>query len=139
MKHLSYVLSLLLVSGVALAADKAKSQAAKPATSPAATMATANPMDPLVVAPTMYKQLLDNPRVRVMEVTFQPGEKIGRHSHPDHYVYVVSAGKLRISKPDGSSVDADLQAGQVMWIPAETHWAENTGTTVVKLVVNELK
>ena len=34
---------------------------------------------------------------------------------------------------------ANLSAGQVLWIPAETHWAENTGKTKVRLLVNELK
>jgi beta-alanine degradation protein BauB len=96
-------------------------------------------MDPLVVAPDMYKLVFDNERVRVMEVEFQPGQKIGKHSHPDHYVYVLTTGKLRISKPDGTSSDVDVKAGQVMWIPAETHWAENIGATPVRLSVNELK
>ncbi len=95
--------------------------------------------DPLQVAPEMYKLLFENERVRVMEVTFKPGEKIAEHSHPDHYAYVAEAGQLKITKPDGTVSNADLKAGQVMWIPAETHRAENTGTTQVRLVVNELK
>jgi quercetin dioxygenase-like cupin family protein len=95
--------------------------------------------DPLVVAPEMYRLLFENERVRVMEVTFQPGQKIAPHSHPDHYVYVAEAGKIRIFSPDGTSTDADLQVGQVLWLPAQTHWAENIGTTTVRLIVNELK
>ena len=95
--------------------------------------------DPLVAAPEMYRLLFENERVRVMEVTFQPGQKIAPHSHPDHYIYVAEAGTIRISKPDGTSTDAELQVGQVLWIPAETHWAENIGTTKVRLIVNELK
>lgn len=95
--------------------------------------------DPLAVAPGMYRLLFENDRVRVMEVTFQPGQKIAPHSHPDHYVYVAEGGTLRISKPDGSATDATVKPGDVLWIAAETHWAENVGTTVVRLVVNELK
>jgi quercetin dioxygenase-like cupin family protein len=95
--------------------------------------------DPLQVAPTMYKLLFENNRTRVMEVTFKAGEKIAKHSHPDHMVYVVEGGKLKISKPDGTSGDNDLKQGQVVWIPAETHWAENTGATTVRLLVTELK
>jgi beta-alanine degradation protein BauB len=95
--------------------------------------------DPLVVAPTMYKLLYENERVRVMTVTFKPGEKIAKHSHPDHMVYVLSGGKLKISRPDNPGSDTELKPGVVLWIPAETHWAENTGTTEVKLLVTELK
>ncbi len=95
--------------------------------------------DPLAVAPEMYRLLFENDRVRVMEVVFQPGQKIAAHSHPDHFVYVAEAGTLRLFKPDGSSSDAELQVGMVVWINAETHWAENIGTTAVRLVVTELK
>jgi quercetin dioxygenase-like cupin family protein len=104
-----------------------------------ASLGIANAADPLVAGPGMYKLLMENDRVRVMEVTFQPGQKIAEHTHPDHFVYVVEGGTLKISKPDGSSSDAVVKAGDVLWIPAETHWATNTGTTKVRLVVNELK
>lgn len=95
--------------------------------------------DPLAVAPDMYRLVFENERVRVMEVSFQPGQKIAPHSHPDHFAYVLEPGQLRISKTDGSAMDADLQVGQVLWIPAETHWAENIGTSVVRVLVSELK
>lgn len=35
--------------------------------------------------------------------------------------------------------DAVLDVGDIIWIDAETHWAVNTGTTVVRLLVTELK
>ena len=95
--------------------------------------------DPLEVAPGMYSLIFQNDRVRVMQVVFKPGEKIAKHSHPDHFVYVLEGGKVKISHPDGTSMDADFKVGQVVWIPAETHWAENLGTTQVKLLVTELK
>jgi beta-alanine degradation protein BauB len=100
---------------------------------------TAAAQDPLKVAPDMYKLLLENDRVRVMEVVFKPGSKIAKHSHPDHFVYVAEAGKLTLHKGEGAKSDADLKIGDVMWIPAETHWAENIGTTQVRLIVTELK
>ncbi len=95
--------------------------------------------DPLEAAPEMYKLVYENDRVRVMQVTFQPGEKIAEHSHPDHFVYVLEAGNLQITKSDGSVTDATLKVGDVIWINAETHWAVNTGETPVRLLVTELK
>jgi quercetin dioxygenase-like cupin family protein len=100
----------------------------------------AQAQDPLEAAPDMYRLLFENDEVRVMEVTFQPGQAIAAHTHPHpHSVYVLEGGALRISKPDGSSMDATLEVGQVLWIPAERHWAENTGETVVRLLVTEIK
>ena len=99
----------------------------------------ASAADPLEVAPDMYKLKFENDRVRVMEVTFQPGQSIPEHSHPDHFVTVEEGGQLKITKADGTITDADLKVGDVVWINAETHSAVNTGTTVVRLLVTELK
>lgn len=95
--------------------------------------------DPLEVAPEMYKLVYENDKVRVMQVTFQVGEQIAEHSHPDHFVYVLEAGNLKITKADGSVIDAELKVGDVVWLNAETHQAVNTGTTPVRLLVTELK
>lgn len=95
--------------------------------------------DPLNVAPKMYKRLFENEKVRVLEVTFNPGDKIKEHSHPDHFVTVLEAGRLKIFKPDGTSQEMELSKEQVVWIPAESHWAENVGKTRIKLLVSEMK
>ncbi|HLF18851.1 MAG TPA: cupin domain-containing protein [Candidatus Omnitrophota bacterium] len=95
--------------------------------------------DPLEVAPDMYKLITENDRVRVMQVTFQVGEQIAEHSHPDHFAYVLEAGNIKITKADGTVTDAVLNVGDVVWIDAETHSAVNTGTTPVRLLIVELK
>ena len=95
--------------------------------------------DPMQVGPNIYKLLFENERVRVFEVRFKPGEKIALHSHPDHVVYVLGDGKLKLSSPDGKSVEVVLKAGQTLWIPAKTHAAENVGSTDGHSLVVELK
>ena len=95
--------------------------------------------DPLEVAPDMYKLQYENGRIRVMQVTFEPGQSIPEHSHPDHFVYVLEGGNLQITKADGTVTDAALKVGDIIWINAETHKAVNTGSTVVRLLVTELK
>lgn len=95
--------------------------------------------DPLEVAPDMYTLQFENERVRVMQVVFQPGQQIAEHSHPDHFVNVLEAGTIQITKADGSVSDAVVNVGDVIWIDAETHSAVNTGTTLVRLLVVELK
>ena len=95
--------------------------------------------DPLEVGPDVYKFKFENDRVRVMDVTFVPGASIAMHSHPDHFAYVISGGKLILSYPDGTSKEVDAKDGDVLWINAESHAAKNPGETEIKLLVVELK
>ena len=103
-------------------------------------VSSAQAQNPLTVAPQMYKLKFENERVRVMEVTFKPGDTIAAHSHPDHYVYAASGGTLRIfhSASDTGAV-VPIKTGDIVWLNAETHWAKNIGKTTVDLIVNELK
>ena len=103
------------------------------------TVSTAPAQDPLKVGPDVYKLKLENERVRVLEVTFAPGAKIGMHSHPDHVAVALTPGKLRIMAKGGKPQELDLKSGDPVWILAESHQAENVGKTEVKLVVVELK
>ena len=99
----------------------------------------AHAQDPLEVGPDIYKKVFENDRVRVCEITFKVGAKIGMHSHPDHFVYVLNDGKLKLSYLDGSTKDFEGKKGELVWIPAETHSGENMGDTEFHALVVELK
>lgn len=91
-------------------------------------------------APNVYKQLFDNERVRVSEIKFNPGEKAAMHTHPyPHVVYILQGGELTITHPDGTSAVMQAKAGDVLWMGAETHEAVNTGKTVLRGTVTEIK
>lgn len=112
--------------------------AAQDKSAPMATGKAAAAQDPLTIGPTIYRLILENDRVRVLEARFQPGEKVGPHVHPDHVVVVTSAGKLAITNAEGTR-ELDAKVGDVFFIPAETHSAQNVGTTEFVCVVTELK
>ena len=96
--------------------------------------------DQFGVGSNVYNKIFENERTRVSEITFQPGEQIGMHTHAyDHFVYVLEAGQLTLKHPDGTSSVVDGTVGQVMWIPKESHSAVNTGTTKFRALVVELK
>lgn len=95
--------------------------------------------DPVVVGPNIYKQVMDNPRVRVLEASFAPGETMVAHSHPDHVGYVMEAGTLTITGADGKAVVHELKVGDALWMPATIHSAQNTGTSKLRVLVVELK
>jgi quercetin dioxygenase-like cupin family protein len=95
--------------------------------------------DPLKVGPDIYKLVFENEQVRVLEIQFKPGAKIALHSHPDHLVYIKGGDELTLSYPDGTTKKMIGKPGDVMWIKAESHAAQNTGKTEVSGVVVELK
>lgn len=103
------------------------------------TAAGALAQDPVKVNPDIYKVSFENDRVRVNEIVFKPGAKIGMHSHPDHFMYIQAPGKIKITRADGTSTDGDFKTGQIVWIAAESHSAVNTGTTELRALVVELK
>ncbi len=95
--------------------------------------------DPVEVGKGLYKELFQNDRVRVLEVTVKPGESIAMHSHPAHLGYVLSGGKMKMTDSAGKVTEADPKPGDVLWFDAVTHKGENLGTTEIKIVIVELK
>jgi quercetin dioxygenase-like cupin family protein len=99
----------------------------------------AQAQDIVKVAPQNCKVVLENERVRVIEVVAKPGEKIPMHSHPAHLLYALSAGKMATAFTDGKSATAEIKIGDVRWLDPVTHANENTGTTEIRALVVELK
>ncbi|MEN9908708.1 MAG: hypothetical protein RLZZ540_1857 [Bacteroidota bacterium] len=96
--------------------------------------------DPMKAAHNVYKKvLLENDKVRVMEVVFAPGATAAMHSHPNHSIYAVTGGKIEITEKGKKAVAMDIKAGTAMYMAAVTHMAKNTGTTTLKLIVTEMK
>ncbi len=105
----------------------------------ALALPAAHAQDPAVVAPDFYKCTFENEHTRLCEVTFPPGATIAPHSHPQHLIYVLAGGTLRITVEGGEPQDIELTPGASLWTPAETHHAENIGTTELKVVVVEFR
>lgn len=96
--------------------------------------------DVLEVSNSRYKLLLENKKVRVMEIRLKPREKSPMHNHPnDHVIYVVKDAEFKLSFPNGKTNEFDLKEGQVLWIEAGSHETENIGTTAGLCIVVETK
>ena len=103
---------------------------------------TGKPMshdDAVKVAPDIYKVLLENDAVRVLEVRMKQGAKSEMHSHPRHVAYILNNSQAKFTYSDGKSDAADLKRGQAMWFDAVLHSVENTGTEDLTAVLIELK
>ncbi len=100
---------------------------------------TALAQDPVKVAPNNNKVLLENDRVRVLDVRIKPAEKVPMHSHPAKVNYILSDFKLKFTFPDGKTEEREGTAGTARWNEAVTHAPENVGTTEFHAVEIELK
>ena len=95
--------------------------------------------DAVSVAPHLYKVLLENDRVRVLETRYGPGVKSDVHSHPDLVLVAFTPAKARLSLTDGPTLDIELHAGESLFIEAQEHTVENTGDSEMHVILVELK
>ena len=104
-----------------------------------ASQRTVTEQDPIEVAPHVYRVALENDRVRVLEVSLGPGERVPQHSHPSMVIYALNDGRARFTLPDGRTEDIELRAGQAVWLEPTTHSPENTGDTELRVLNIEFK
>ncbi len=95
--------------------------------------------DPAVVNAKTIRVKLENSRVRVLEAVLKPDEREQLHSHPAYVVHVIAGGRIRSHGTDGKTSEYELVTGDTLYREPLTHWAENIGTTTIRLIVVELK
>jgi quercetin dioxygenase-like cupin family protein len=110
--------------------DKGEAPAAAP---PAAAEST----DPAVVAPDHYKVVLENDRVRVLQIRYAEGDETPMHSHPDAVALFLEDGTVEMRLPDGTSQQPAGKAGEALWTPAGDHSPK--AVTPVSVILVELK
>ncbi len=106
-----------------------------------ATVATPQPagQDPVQVDPKHYKVELENDRVRVLRISYGPGEKSVMHGHPALVGVFLTDGHFRFTYPDGKTEEIEGKAGQVMSYDAFAHLPENLSDRPFEAIAVELK
>jgi quercetin dioxygenase-like cupin family protein len=95
--------------------------------------------DATKVDPKHYKVEFENDEVRVLRITYGPGEKSVMHSHPEGVAVFLTDGNVKFTLPDGKSQDVTVEAGQVIWSPESAHQPENKGDTPFEVIQIEMK
>jgi len=95
--------------------------------------------DPLKVAPTHYKVVLENAAVRVLHVSYAAGEKSVMHQHPDSIAIALAPSKVRFTMPDGKTQDSDLANEAALYLAAGSHSPTNVGAGPVDVLQVEFK
>jgi quercetin dioxygenase-like cupin family protein len=109
---------------------------------PAATMAqTAS--RPIPDAPTAdpehYTVEFENADVRVLRIKYPAHSKGNMHDHPHSVTVFLTAGKLRMTMPDGKSMVGNVPKGVAVFEEAGPHQPENIADSNFEAVRIELK
>ena len=95
--------------------------------------------DAVKMAGSVYQKLMENERVRLLKMDFQPEERTILHFHPDHLLYALEGGKMAITDTTGSNATViELDAGDYHWFKGGKHSIVNIGTTTISAIVVEL-
>ena len=97
------------------------------------------PNDAVSVAPHVYKSVIDNERVRVLDVKTDAGASTDMHHHPDMVGYAISDCTWDLTSPDGETVRVELKAGDSLFLPATDHSAIDVGDSGSHAILIELK
>ncbi|MEO6489204.1 MAG: cupin domain-containing protein [Ferruginibacter sp.] len=95
-------------------------------------------MDAVTVAPGRYKVAKDTMGIRVLELTYKPGDSSAIHAHPDNVLYVIAGGKSEFTMQDGSKQVYEIPAGVSMILPGGIHSVKNIGTTTSRSILVEV-
>jgi quercetin dioxygenase-like cupin family protein len=94
--------------------------------------------DPVKIDPAHHKVELENADVRVLRITFEPGDKAPAHDHPNSVAVFLSGGVNRLIT-DGKSTETPQKRGDVVLLNASKHAVENVGKTRTEVILVELK
>ncbi len=95
--------------------------------------------DAAKVDPKHYNVEFENDKVRVLRISYAPGEKSVMHGHPDAVAVFLTGFNGKFTFPNGKSEEMTGKAGQTLWTPAGKHLPENTGNKPFELILVELK
>lgn len=95
--------------------------------------------DAVKVDPKHYKVEFENDQVRVLRISYGPGEKSVMHEHPANIAVFLADAKGRFTLPDGKSQEVSMKAGTTQWDAGGKHLPENVGDKGFELIVVELK
>ncbi len=95
--------------------------------------------DATKVDPKHYKVEFENDQVRVLRITYAPGEKGVMHSHPEGLAVFLSDAAGKFTYPDGKTEKLEFKKGFVTWVPATTHQGENVGDKPFEVIQVEMK
>jgi quercetin dioxygenase-like cupin family protein len=95
--------------------------------------------DPVKVDPAHHKVEMENADVRVLRITFGPGEKAPAHDHPNSVAVILTDSQNRLTSPGQKPTENPQKRGDVVLVTASKHEVENIGKSRSEVILIELK
>jgi quercetin dioxygenase-like cupin family protein len=95
--------------------------------------------DPVKVDAKHYKVVFENDQVRVLRITYGPGEKSVMHDHPASVAVFLTDHHVKFTYSDGKTEESHPKPGESSWTPAGKHLPENISDKPFELILVELK
>ena len=96
-------------------------------------------LDPLTVGKPFINQLfVDTLLVQMYTSTIKPGDSMALHQHPDHTVYVLKGGTLKLSFNGSDPVEMEFKEGTGFMSGPASDYAVNIGETDVSFLIHEI-
>jgi len=94
--------------------------------------------DPVTSNPDLYRVVMENDRVRVLEYHDRPGDRTTAHAHPDSVMITASSFRRKLTLGERVA-EVELESGTVRWLDAQEHVGENIGDSESHAFFIELK
>ena len=95
---------------------------------------------PEKVSPEIYDILLENEIVKVMKVSFAPGQEDNMHDHYPFTAYILDGGKAQVTMPDGKVNEREFPIGFIAHNGnGVRHKVKNIGSNDINVILIEHK
>jgi quercetin dioxygenase-like cupin family protein len=95
--------------------------------------------DPVEVDSDHYSVVFENEKVRVIRITYGPGEESVMHYHPAGVAVFLTDHHVKFTMPDGETAEVKAKTGEAAWTEAGPHLPENMGDDPLELILVEMK
>ncbi len=95
--------------------------------------------DPTVVDAEHYTVEFENDQVRVLRISYAPGEESVMHEHPNGVAVFLADGDTEMKLGDGTTIQDIRKSGEAIWATAGKHLPKNIGDNKSELILVELK
>lgn len=95
--------------------------------------------DAVSADPAHYSLSFENDVVRLLRVTYEPGERSVMHAHPASCVVFLTDQAFDFTLPDGTTAPDTVGAGALGCADANVHLPENIGEAAAEFIMIEFK
>ncbi|MFZ1292104.1 MAG: hypothetical protein WAR79_18565 [Melioribacteraceae bacterium] len=95
--------------------------------------------DAVKADPKHYKVEFENDQVRILRITYGPGEKSVMHEHPNAVVVYLTDAQTKMTLSDGKTVENKGKKGDTLWNAGGKHLPQNIGDKSMELILVEMK